>query len=244
VLVFDDFDVEQAVNYAAFGAFVGAGQTCICASRHIVQRKIYPEFVERLAAKAKTLRIGDPADPATQLGPVISSKQRSRVLGYVRRASPRRRSSWRAAARPGSTIPSSRTGTSSSPPSSRTSIRRCASPARRSSALHRGRPLRRRGGGDPHCQRFRRSASPRRSAPATSPAPIVVAAKFKCGIVWVNDHTPRSGAAVGRREGFGHRREFGTESFEEHFDVKTVMVKYRWASVRLVPDTSGQKRLN
>ena len=83
VLVFDDYDLDQAVNYAAFGAFVGAGQTCICASRHLVQRSIYREFVERLAAKAKTLRIGDPADPKTQLGPVISDKQRRRVLSYV-----------------------------------------------------------------------------------------------------------------------------------------------------------------
>ncbi|TMB04852.1 MAG: aldehyde dehydrogenase family protein, partial [Deltaproteobacteria bacterium] len=47
VLVFDDYDLDQAVNYAAFGAFVGAGQTCICASRHLVQRSIYREFVER-----------------------------------------------------------------------------------------------------------------------------------------------------------------------------------------------------
>src|SRR5919197_2003388 len=83
VLVFDDYDVEQAVSYAAFGAFVGAGQTCICASRHLVARRIYPEFVERLAAKARTLRMGDPSDPATQLGPVISEKQRRRVLSYV-----------------------------------------------------------------------------------------------------------------------------------------------------------------
>src|SRR5207253_4877916 len=45
VLVFGDWHLEQAVNYAAFGAFVGAGQTCICASRHLVQRSIYREFV-------------------------------------------------------------------------------------------------------------------------------------------------------------------------------------------------------
>src|SRR3954463_2383158 len=83
VLVFDDYDLEQAVNYAAFGAFVGAGQTCICASRHLVQRSIYSEFVERLAEKAKTIRIGDPSDPRTQLGPVISERQRRRVLSYV-----------------------------------------------------------------------------------------------------------------------------------------------------------------
>ena len=83
VMVFDDFDVDQAVNYAAFGAFIGAGQTCVCASRHIVQASVYDEFVEKLAAKAKSIRIGDPFDPATQLGPVISAKQRDRVLSYA-----------------------------------------------------------------------------------------------------------------------------------------------------------------
>ena len=62
VMVFDDFDLDQAVNYAAFGAFVGAGQTCVCASRHLVQETIYDAFVEKLAAKAKTIRIGDPFD--------------------------------------------------------------------------------------------------------------------------------------------------------------------------------------
>src|SRR5476651_2131495 len=60
VIVFSDFDVDQAVNYAAFGAFIGAGQTCVCASRHLVQATIYDEFVETLARKAKSIRIGDP----------------------------------------------------------------------------------------------------------------------------------------------------------------------------------------
>ncbi len=83
VMVFYDFDLDQAVNYAAFGAFIGAGQTCVCANRHLVQETIYDAFVEKLAAKAERLRIGDPFDPATQLGPVISSKQRDRVLGYA-----------------------------------------------------------------------------------------------------------------------------------------------------------------
>src|SRR6202034_4225365 len=82
VMVFDDFDVDQAVNYAAFGAFIGAGQTCVCASRHLVQQSIYDEFVEKFARKAKGIRIGDPFDPATQLGPVISARQRDRVLSY------------------------------------------------------------------------------------------------------------------------------------------------------------------
>ncbi len=76
VIVFDDFDIDQAVNYAAFGAYIAAGQTCICASRHLVQRSIYEEFVTKLAAKAKSIRLGDPADPNTQMGPVISQRQR------------------------------------------------------------------------------------------------------------------------------------------------------------------------
>jgi acyl-CoA reductase-like NAD-dependent aldehyde dehydrogenase len=84
VIVFDDYDVDQAVNYAAFGAFVGAGQTCVCAARHIVHRRVYDEFVSKLARKANALVVGDPFDPRTQMGPVISERQRQRVLDYVR----------------------------------------------------------------------------------------------------------------------------------------------------------------
>lgn len=84
VIVFDDYSVEQAVNYAAFGAFVGAGQTCVCAARHIVHRRIYDEFVDRLARKADSLVVGDPFDPRTQMGPVVSQRQRERILDYVR----------------------------------------------------------------------------------------------------------------------------------------------------------------
>lgn len=81
VMVFDDHDVEQAVNYAAF---VGAGQTCVCAARHIIQRGVHDECVERLAAKAKAIRFGDPHDPGTQLGPVASQRQLDRVLSVVK----------------------------------------------------------------------------------------------------------------------------------------------------------------
>jgi acyl-CoA reductase-like NAD-dependent aldehyde dehydrogenase len=83
VVVFDDFDVDQAVNYAAFGTFIGAGQTCICSSRHLVQRTIYQEFVEKLAAKARGIRVGDPFAKLTQMGPVVSERQRRRVLDFV-----------------------------------------------------------------------------------------------------------------------------------------------------------------
>jgi acyl-CoA reductase-like NAD-dependent aldehyde dehydrogenase len=84
VLVFDDFDLDQAVNYAAFGAFIGAGQTCVAASRHLVQQTIYDEFVAKFAAKARGIRVGDPFDKTTQMGPVISERQRQRVLDFVK----------------------------------------------------------------------------------------------------------------------------------------------------------------
>jgi acyl-CoA reductase-like NAD-dependent aldehyde dehydrogenase len=84
VLVFDDFDVDRAVDYAAFGTFIGAGQTCICSSRHLVQRSIYAEFVEKLAIKAKGITVGDPFDKSTQMGPLVSEKQRQRVQDFVK----------------------------------------------------------------------------------------------------------------------------------------------------------------
>jgi acyl-CoA reductase-like NAD-dependent aldehyde dehydrogenase len=83
VLVFADAGVERAIAGAAFGAFIAAGQTCICGSRVLVQREIYDEVLAGLAASAERIAIGDPAEVATQLGPVISERQRERVLGYV-----------------------------------------------------------------------------------------------------------------------------------------------------------------
>jgi acyl-CoA reductase-like NAD-dependent aldehyde dehydrogenase len=83
VMVFDDVDIQTAAKGVAFGAFVAAGQTCICGSRLLVQRSIHDEFVESLAAIARSIRIGDPFEPDTQLGPLISQAARERVLGYV-----------------------------------------------------------------------------------------------------------------------------------------------------------------
>jgi len=83
VMVFEDVDVEAAAKGVAFGAFIAAGQTCICGSRLLVQRSIHDEFVEALARTARSIRIGDPFDPDTQLGPLISRLARERVLAYV-----------------------------------------------------------------------------------------------------------------------------------------------------------------
>jgi acyl-CoA reductase-like NAD-dependent aldehyde dehydrogenase len=83
VLVFEDAGLERAVKGAAFGAFIAAGQTCICGARIIAQESIYDDVVEGLAAIARSIRLGDPADERTQMGPIVSERQRRRVLGYV-----------------------------------------------------------------------------------------------------------------------------------------------------------------
>jgi len=86
VIVFDDIALDRAVNGAAFAAFIAAGQTCVCGARILVQRSIYDRFLARFRAKVEAIRVGDPADPRTQLGPVISARSRDRILGMVERA--------------------------------------------------------------------------------------------------------------------------------------------------------------
>jgi acyl-CoA reductase-like NAD-dependent aldehyde dehydrogenase len=84
VLVFNDAPVGQAAAGAAFGGFIGAGQTCIAGTRILVQHDVHDAFVDALAERARGIRVGDPADPATQLGPVISRRAQERILDYVR----------------------------------------------------------------------------------------------------------------------------------------------------------------
>lgn len=83
VIVFEDQSIDVSSRGVAFGAFIGAGQTCICGSRILVQQSIYDEFVAALAASAAKIQIGDPALPDTQLGPVISAKAQQRILDYI-----------------------------------------------------------------------------------------------------------------------------------------------------------------
>lgn len=83
VTVFDDVDMENTVNGAVFAGFIAAGQTCVQGARVLVQDTIYDEFVERYVDKVKTIRLGDPLDASTQMGPLINKEQRETVLNYV-----------------------------------------------------------------------------------------------------------------------------------------------------------------
>ncbi|MEN6547637.1 MAG: aldehyde dehydrogenase family protein [Armatimonadia bacterium] len=81
-LVFEDADFEQAVAGATFGILLNNGQNCIAGSRLLVQRSIYERFIEAVGAKFAGLRIGNPMDPETQLGAIVSKDQFERVLSY------------------------------------------------------------------------------------------------------------------------------------------------------------------
>ena len=82
-IVFADADLDLAVPGAAMGVFQNSGQICSAGTRLFVERRIHDEFVQRLADFARGLRVGDPTDLQTQLGPLVSSRQMERVLGYL-----------------------------------------------------------------------------------------------------------------------------------------------------------------
>jgi aldehyde dehydrogenase (NAD+) len=82
-LVFPDADLAAAVAGTAFGVFHNQGQACIAASRLIVHEDVAEEFLSRFVALARSIRIGDPKDPATEMGPLTSPGHRDRVLSYV-----------------------------------------------------------------------------------------------------------------------------------------------------------------
>jgi len=83
-IVFDDADLDQAVNGVVSGIFAATGQTCIAGSRALIHRPIYDAFVERLLALAKTARMGNPLELSTQVGPITTRPQYEKVLDYIR----------------------------------------------------------------------------------------------------------------------------------------------------------------
>ena len=84
LVVLDDADIDRAVMCAIDGAFFGTGQRCTASSRIIVTQGIHDRFVEALAEKARSLRVGDALDPQTQIGPAVSESQLEQNLRYVK----------------------------------------------------------------------------------------------------------------------------------------------------------------
>ena len=82
-IVFADADLQGAVRGANTGIFYGKGEVCAAGSRILVQESVYGEFLEGLAARTRTMAVGDPMGPKTRMGAIVSRKQRDVVLGYI-----------------------------------------------------------------------------------------------------------------------------------------------------------------
>ncbi|XP_059056629.1 aldehyde dehydrogenase 1A1-like [Achroia grisella] len=83
LIIMNDADLTVAVPYAALGVFTMQGQVCIAASRLYVQSDIYDKFVEAAVKHARSIKIGNPADPTTQHGPQVDETMMKKVLGYI-----------------------------------------------------------------------------------------------------------------------------------------------------------------
>jgi aldehyde dehydrogenase (NAD+) len=82
-IVFADTDLDEAVEGAHFGLFFNHGQCCCAGSRVFVEEKIYDQFVEKSAARARNRTVGDPFDPRTEQGPQVDETQFDKVMGYI-----------------------------------------------------------------------------------------------------------------------------------------------------------------
>ncbi|GHB87747.1 carnitine dehydratase [Streptomyces umbrinus] len=82
-IVFEDANLPNAAMGVVAGIFAAAGQTCIAGSRVFAHRSVYDELLERVSERARTIRIGDPMDEKTELGPLAFADQRDKVAGYV-----------------------------------------------------------------------------------------------------------------------------------------------------------------
>ena len=83
MVVFEDADLEDAIGGAMLGNFYSTGQVCSNGTRVFVQTPILEKFLARLAERTKAIRLGDPLDPDTHLGPLVSEGQREKVMAYI-----------------------------------------------------------------------------------------------------------------------------------------------------------------
>ena len=83
-VIFADADLDQAIDSALFGVFSLNGERCTAGSRILAERSIYDALVTRLASRAERIRVGDPADPRTEIGALVHPEHYARVLSYVR----------------------------------------------------------------------------------------------------------------------------------------------------------------
>lgn len=82
-IIFEDADINAAVIGAVAGIFGASGQTCVAGSRLLVERSVYDEVIQKMIDKSKTIRLGNPIDPLTEMGPVANKSQYDRILSMI-----------------------------------------------------------------------------------------------------------------------------------------------------------------
>ncbi|KAI8905515.1 aldehyde dehydrogenase domain-containing protein [Gorgonomyces haynaldii] len=82
-IVFEDCDMEKTLDLVMWGAFANMGQNCCAISRLLIQDSIYDQFVERLVEKTRSMAIGDPRDPKTEIGPLVDEAQATKVQRFI-----------------------------------------------------------------------------------------------------------------------------------------------------------------
>jgi 5-carboxymethyl-2-hydroxymuconic-semialdehyde dehydrogenase len=83
-IIFDDADLDRALDAVVFQIYSFNGERCTANSRALIQESIFDEFTERIAKRAAAVRVGDPLDPTTEVGPLITAEHMERVLGYIK----------------------------------------------------------------------------------------------------------------------------------------------------------------
>ena len=83
-IIFGDADMDAALKSAFWGIFANKGEVCSAGSRLLLEERIHDQFLDRLVAMARNLKVGDPLDPATEMGSQISAAQLERILDYIR----------------------------------------------------------------------------------------------------------------------------------------------------------------
>ena len=225
-IFFADADFEAAIDGALFGVFINQGEVCSAGSRILVQKPIYKKFVDAMAEKAKTIKLGAPLDRDTKMGPLVSKDQYDRVRSY--RKSERKKASSHPAADAPRSLPKAIT---SSPQFSTTRQQRAHCPRRDFWSGGRGNSVRRRKRCDEDRQRLSiRIGSGGLDARHLQSVPHgeIAARRHRLGQPHAADirGSPWGGY---KQSGFG--RELGPWGIEEYLETKQVHINLNEAPI-------------